>query len=99
MPGELSLNKRVLSGYLFLSDSQFYEYIFSFLQMIEFQQRKCSVIFDLSANLARVLEFCTYEIPEAFLSGVDTNLRRLVELIVFVLNHLTSVADPEFFDL
>ncbi|PWA96579.1 B30.2/SPRY domain-containing protein [Artemisia annua] len=68
-------------------------------QMIEFQQRKCSVIFDLSANLARVLEFCTYEIPEAFLSGVDTNLRRLIELIVFVLNHLTSVADPEFFDL
>lgn len=69
------------------------------LQMIEFQQRKCSVIFDLSSNLARVLEFCTCEIPQAFLSGADTNLRRLVELIVFVLNHLTSVADPEFFDL
>ncbi|KAL4578054.1 hypothetical protein LXL04_014169 [Taraxacum kok-saghyz] len=68
-------------------------------QMIEFQQRKCSVIFDLSSNLARVLEFCTCEIPQAFLSGADTNLRRLVELIVFVLNHLTSVADPEFFDL
>lgn len=68
-------------------------------QMIEFQQRKCSVIFDLSSNLARVLEFCTCEIPQAFLSGADTNLRRLVELVVFVLNHLTSVADPEFFDL
>ncbi|KAK9071573.1 hypothetical protein SSX86_008001 [Deinandra increscens subsp. villosa] len=68
-------------------------------QMMEFQQRKCSVIFDLSSNLARVLEFCTCEIPQAFLSGADTNLRRLVELIVFVLNHLTSVADPEFFDL
>nr|XP_043631994.1 E3 ubiquitin-protein ligase RKP [Erigeron canadensis] len=68
-------------------------------QMIEFQQRKCSVIFDLSSNLARVLEFCTCEIPQAFLSGTDTNLRRLVELVVFVLNHLTSVADPEFFDL
>ncbi|XP_024970300.1 E3 ubiquitin-protein ligase RKP isoform X3 [Cynara cardunculus var. scolymus] len=68
-------------------------------QMIEFQQRKCSVIFDLSSNLARVLEFCTCEIPQAFLSGADTNLRRLVELVVFVLNHLTSVADPEFFEL
>ncbi|KAI3775874.1 hypothetical protein L1987_45630 [Smallanthus sonchifolius] len=68
-------------------------------QMIEFQQRKCSVLFDLSSNLARVLEFCTCEIPQAFLSGTDTNLRRLVELVVFVLNHLTSVADPEFFDL
>ncbi|KAL8193907.1 hypothetical protein R6Q57_026149 [Mikania cordata] len=68
-------------------------------QIIEFQQRKCSVIFDLSSNLARVLEFCTCEIPQAFLSGPDTNLRRLVEVVVFVLNHLTSVADPEFFDL
>ncbi|KAI3792216.1 hypothetical protein L2E82_06089 [Cichorium intybus] len=68
-------------------------------QMIEFQQRKCNVIFDLSSKLARVLEFCTCEIPQAFLSGADTNLRRLVELIVFILNHLTSVADPEFFDL
>ncbi|XP_076898856.1 E3 ubiquitin-protein ligase RKP-like [Bidens hawaiensis] len=68
-------------------------------QMIEFQQRKCSVIFDLSSNLARVLEFCTCEIPQAFLSGADTNLQRLVEVVVFVLNHLTSVDDPEFFDL
>ncbi|KAF5769462.1 putative transcription factor C2H2 family [Helianthus annuus] len=68
-------------------------------QMIEFQQRKCGVIFDLSSNLARVLEFCTCEIPQAFLSGADTNLRRLVEMVVFVLNHLTSIADPEFFDL
>ncbi|KAI3710079.1 hypothetical protein L2E82_39852 [Cichorium intybus] len=68
-------------------------------QMIEFQQRKCSIIFDLSSKLARVLEFCTCEIPQAFLSGADTNFCRLVELIVFVLNHLASVADPEFFDL
>lgn len=66
---------------------------------MDFQQRKCSVIFDLSCNLARLLEFCTREIPQAFLSGADTNLRRLIELIVFILNHLTSVADPEFFDL
>lgn len=81
-------------------------YIFWFgilfpFQVLEFQQqqRKCSVIFDLSCNLARVLEFCTREIPQAFLSGTDTNLRRLTELIIFILNHLTSAADPELFDL
>lgn len=67
--------------------------------MLEFQQRKCSVIFDLSCNLARVLEFCTHEIPQAFLSGSDTNLRRLIELVVFILNQVTSAADAEFFDM
>ncbi|KAL3524719.1 hypothetical protein ACH5RR_013091 [Cinchona calisaya] len=68
-------------------------------QVMEFQQRKCSVVFDLSCNLARVLEFCTREIPQAFLLGADTNLRRLTELIVFILNQLTSAVDPEFLDL
>lgn len=68
-------------------------------QVVEFQQRKCSVIFDLSCNLTRVLEFCTHEIPQAFLLGTDTNLRRLTELIVFILNHVTSAVDAEFFDL
>ncbi|XP_050369732.1 E3 ubiquitin-protein ligase RKP [Argentina anserina] len=68
-------------------------------QVLEFQQKKCSVIYDLSCNLARVLEFCTHEIPQAFLSGADTNLRRLTELIVFILNHITSAEDSEFFDL
>ncbi|XP_054804906.1 E3 ubiquitin-protein ligase RKP [Prosopis cineraria] len=68
-------------------------------QVIEFQQRKCCVIFDLSCNLARILEFYTREIPQAFLLGPDTNLRRLTELIVFILNHITSAADAEFFDL
>ncbi|XP_010261124.1 PREDICTED: E3 ubiquitin-protein ligase RKP isoform X2 [Nelumbo nucifera] len=68
-------------------------------QVLELQQqRKCSVIFDLSCNLARVLEFCTREIPQAFLSGSDMNLRRLTELIIFILNHVTSAADAEFFD-
>lgn len=68
-------------------------------KVLEFQQRKCSVIFDLSCNLARVLEFCTHEIPQAFLSGADTNLRRLTEVIVFILNHLISAADPDLLDL
>lgn len=68
-------------------------------QVLEFQQKKCGVILDLSCNLARVLEFCTREIPQAFLSGTDMNLRRLSELIVFILNHVTSTRDHEFFDL
>ncbi|KAK4765336.1 hypothetical protein SAY86_026426 [Trapa natans] len=68
-------------------------------QVSEFHQRKCGIIFDLSCNLARVLEFCTREIPQAFLSGEDTNLQRLTEFIVFSLNHITSAADAEFFEL
>ena len=67
-------------------------------QVLEFQQRKCSVIFDLSCNLARILEFCTHEIPQAFISGADTNLQRLTEVIVFILNHLISAADQELFE-
>ncbi|KAI3901074.1 hypothetical protein MKW92_036281 [Papaver armeniacum] len=68
-------------------------------QVSELQQRKCGILFDLSCNLARLLEFCTREIPEAFLSGSDMNLRRLTELIVFIPNHINSAADTEFFDL
>lgn len=66
--------------------------------VLEFQQRKCSVIFDLSCNLARILEFCTREIPQAFLLGNDMNLRRLTELVIFTLNQMTSTTDSEFFD-
>uniref|UniRef100_A0A1D1Z8J2 RING-type E3 ubiquitin transferase n=1 Tax=Anthurium amnicola TaxID=1678845 RepID=A0A1D1Z8J2_9ARAE len=63
------------------------------------QQRKCNIIFDLSCGLARILEFFALEIPQAFLQGPDINLRRLTELIVFVLNHLISAADADFFDI
>lgn len=68
------------------------------IQLMEFQQRTCIVIFDLSCNLARVLEFCAREIPQAFVSGTDTNLRRLAELIVFILTHFIGAIDPEVFD-
>ncbi|KAK9163034.1 hypothetical protein Syun_003936 [Stephania yunnanensis] len=68
-------------------------------QVVELHQRKCGVIFDLSCNLARVLEFFTCEIPRAFLSGPDMNLRRLAELIVFIMNHMASTAAIEFFEL
>ncbi|XP_075479160.1 E3 ubiquitin-protein ligase RKP-like [Primulina tabacum] len=66
---------------------------------MDFQHRKCGVIFDLSCNLARILEFCTHEVPQAFLTGIDTNLRRLTELIVFILNQLIGAIDPEVFDI
>ncbi|KAF8405941.1 hypothetical protein HHK36_008019 [Tetracentron sinense] len=68
-------------------------------QGLELLQRKWNAIFDLLCNLTRVLEFCTCEIPQAFLSGSDMNLRRLTELIVFILSHITSAADAEFFDM
>ncbi|KAE9601286.1 putative transcription factor C2H2 family [Lupinus albus] len=68
-------------------------------QEIELQQRKRCVAFDLSCNLTRILEFCTREIPHAFMSGPETNLRRLTELIVFILNQITSAEDAQFFDL
>ncbi|CAA6659544.1 unnamed protein product [Spirodela intermedia] len=68
-------------------------------QSLDPQQRKCGIIFDLSCGLARILEFFTFEIPQAFLQGPDMNLRRLTELIVFILNHVISAADSEFFDI
>ncbi|XP_072990880.1 E3 ubiquitin-protein ligase RKP [Typha latifolia] len=68
-------------------------------KIADLQQRKCSVIFDISCSLARILEFCTREIPQAFLFGTDMNLRRLTELVIFILNHIISAADADFFDM
>ncbi|KAG1334510.1 E3 ubiquitin-protein ligase RKP [Cocos nucifera] len=68
-------------------------------QVGDLQQRKCGVVFDLSCSLARILEFCTHEIPQAFILGPDMNLRRLTELVIFILNHIILGADAEFFDL
>ncbi|XP_057860928.2 E3 ubiquitin-protein ligase RKP isoform X2 [Cryptomeria japonica] len=70
----------------------------SLFQVPDLLQRKCMIIFELSCNLARVLEFFTHEIPQAFLCGYETNMTRLTELIIFVLNHTTSTADAEFLD-
>ncbi|XP_042391139.1 E3 ubiquitin-protein ligase RKP isoform X2 [Zingiber officinale] len=68
-------------------------------QVGDLQQRRCGVVFDLSCSLARLLEFCTREIPQVFLLGPDMNLRRLIELIIFILNHIISASDAEFFDM
>ncbi|BBN14829.1 Kip1 ubiquitination-promoting complex protein 1 [Marchantia polymorpha subsp. ruderalis] len=64
----------------------------------ELQQRKCAIMFELSCNLERILEFFTQELSHAFLLGAEMNLVRLCELIIFVLNHTTSSADAQIFD-
>ncbi|XP_021736630.1 E3 ubiquitin-protein ligase RKP-like [Chenopodium quinoa] len=66
--------------------------------VLEFRERKCGAVFDLSCKLARILEFCTHEIPQAFLLGNDMHLQRLTELVIFTLNQMTSATDSEFFD-
>jgi hypothetical protein len=67
-------------------------------QVQDLQQRKCTIMFELSCNLERILEFFTQELPQAFLQGPEMNLIRLCELIIFVLNHTTCSADALFFD-
>jgi hypothetical protein len=68
------------------------------MQVQDLQQRKCTIMFELSCNLERILEFFTQELPMAFLQGPEMNLTRLCELIVFVLNHTTCSADALYFD-
>nr|AFN42812.1 E3 ubiquitin protein ligase-like protein [Marsilea vestita] len=67
-------------------------------QVPDLQQRKCSIMFELSCNLERILEFFTRELPEAFLCGSETNLVRLCELLMFVLSRTTSSTDVAFFE-
>ncbi|KAJ7543067.1 hypothetical protein O6H91_09G024000 [Diphasiastrum complanatum] len=67
-------------------------------QVPELQQKKCMIMFELSCNLERILEFFTKELPHAFLLGPEMNLSRLCELIMFVLNHTTSSTAAELFE-
>ena len=67
-------------------------------QVTNLQQRKCSIMFELSCNLERILEFFTRELPQAFLCGPEMNLIRLCELMMFVLNHNTSTAETNFYE-
>jgi len=57
------------------------------------QQRKCTIMFELSVNLLRILEFFSLVLPEVFIYGSGLNLTRLCELIRFVLVH--TAAGPE----
>jgi Kip1 ubiquitination-promoting complex protein 1 len=61
-------------------------------------RRKCSVMFELSVTLERVLEFLTKELPDVFLRSGSLNLHRLTESLVFVLGHTTVGPDAALFD-
>lgn len=49
--------------------------------------RRAAVMFDLSIQLARLLEFLAAQIPTAFSRGSNLNLTRLMELQSFILSH------------
>ena len=54
---------------------------------IQQQQRKWTIMYELSINLERILEFLTLELPEVFCAGDSINMTRLCEVLVFVLSH------------
>jgi Kip1 ubiquitination-promoting complex protein 1 len=53
-------------------------------------QRRCGLMFELSVNLERLLEFLASQLPAAFRGGSTLNLTRLVELLSFILSHTTG---------
>lgn len=67
------------------------------------QQRKWTIMFELSINLERIIEFLANELPEIFCIGDSINMVRLCELLVFVLsqtcgpNNLLDMAKKSHF--
>ena len=61
-------------------------------------QRKCTVMFELSITLERVIEFLTLELPGVFLDADSLDLRRLTESLLFVLGHTTTGPDAALFE-
>ena len=53
-------------------------------------KRRCVVMLELSATLARVLEFVTARLPRAFLEGPPLNMARLAETACFVVAHMAA---------
>lgn len=43
-------------------------------------QRRCTLMFDRSVDLARILEVLALQLPSSFLRGSSLNLTRLVEV-------------------
>uniref|UniRef100_A0A061R568 RING-type E3 ubiquitin transferase n=1 Tax=Tetraselmis sp. GSL018 TaxID=582737 RepID=A0A061R568_9CHLO len=56
-------------------------------------QRKCRIMFELSVNLERIVEFVALEVPAAFLRGSSLNIVRAVEIIRFILSHASAGPD------
>ena len=55
-------------------------------------QRRCGLMFELSVNLERLLEFLAAQLPAAFRSGSTLNLTRLTELLSFILSHTAGTS-------
>lgn len=53
-------------------------------------KRRCIVMLELSATMARVLEFVTARLARAFLEGPPLNMARLAETACFVVAHLAA---------
>lgn len=62
------------------------------------QPRKAAVLFNLSINLLRLLEFAASQIPTAFLTGSNLNIARSVEVVGYVLSHMTVGSDSAAFE-
>ncbi|QDZ23495.1 E3 ubiquitin-protein ligase [Chloropicon primus] len=62
------------------------------------QQRKCTIMFELSVNLLRLLEFIVRELPSTFLKGSSMNTDRLIETVSFILQHTTLGPDSKLFE-
>ena len=62
------------------------------------QGRKASVLFNLSANLLKLLEFVAGQIPAVFLRGAALNVTRVVEAVGYVLSHMTVGPDSAPFE-
>lgn len=63
------------------------------------QHRKCSIMFELSVNLSRILEFFTRRMPDAFLaepSGIA--LHRLFESVLYLISHASSSDSSSVFE-
>lgn len=67
-------------------------------QIPELQQQKCNIMYELSCNLLRILEFLSLQLPHIFLKGAEMNLTRLCELLLFVLSHTVAGPDAGLFD-
>jgi len=62
------------------------------------QQRKCTIMFELSVNLLRLLEFIVRELPATFLKANSVNTTRLIETVSFILQHTTLGPDSQLFE-
>ena len=63
------------------------------------QQRKCSIMFELTCNLLRLIEFFAIQNPSCLVGGEDFEVKvpRLVETVAFIISHTTQGSDSSDF--